>query len=82
MNMEDPKIKVRFDYGKSFLKVSLTITDDYCNNFESRQSSPWGSAFKLSGAKRMMLLTVFQAPETHLNLQEIVSLTKINEIVD
>ncbi len=82
MKKDQSKIKVGIDYGKSFLKVSLTITDDYCNNFESRQSSPLGSAFKLSGAKRTMLLAVCQAPETHLNLQEIVSLTKINEIVD
>ncbi len=31
------KIKVRIDYGKLFLKVSLTMTGEYCNDFESRQ---------------------------------------------
>ncbi len=32
-------------------KVLLTITDDYCNNFESSHSSPSGSTLKPSGAK-------------------------------
>ncbi len=45
INKDESKIKVGIDYGKSFLKVALTITNDYCNNFESRQSSPSGSAF-------------------------------------
>ncbi len=37
-----------------------------------------GSAFKFSGAKRMLL----QALETHLNRQENVYLAKVNEILD
>ncbi len=73
LNKAVSKIKVRIDYGKLFLKVSLTISDDYYNNFESCLSSPSGSAFKLSGAKKTMLLAVGQAPETHFNLQENVS---------
>ncbi len=82
MNSERSTVKVGIDYGKSTLKVSLTITDDYYSGFESRQFSPSVSAFKLSGAKRTMLLAVCQVPETHFNLQEIVPLTKINEVVD
>ncbi len=53
-------------------------TVDYYNDSKLHQPSPSGSAFKFSGAKRMLL----QAPETHLNLQEIVYLAKINEILD
>ncbi len=81
MNKDDSKIKVGMDHCKSFLKVSLTITDEYCNSFES-VSSPSGSAFKLSDAERTMLLAVCHPPETHFILQEIVSLTKLNEIVN
>ncbi len=44
----------------------------------ANQSSPTDSAFKCSGAKRMLL----QAPETHLNRLEIVYLAKINGIFD
>ncbi len=51
---------------------------DHNNDFRLHQSSPSGSAFKFSGAKRMLL----QAPETHLNRQEIVYLAKINDILD
>ncbi len=45
---------------------------DYCNDFKLHQSSPSGSAFKFSCVKRMLL----QAPETHLNRQEIVYLKR------
>ncbi len=55
----------------------MTIVD-YYNDFKLHQSSPSDSAFKFSGAKRMLL----QAPETHFNRQEIVYLAKINEILD
>ncbi len=82
MNKDESKIKVGLDFAKSFPKISLSITDDYYNNFESRQSSTLVSALKLSGAKRALLLAVCPAPETHFNLQEIVSLMKINEMVD
>ncbi len=51
---------------------------DYYNDSKLHQSSPSGSAFKFSGAKRMLL----QEPETHLIPQEIVYLAKINEISD
>ncbi len=51
---------------------------DYYNDSELHQSSPSGSVFKFSGAKRILL----QAPETHFNRQEIVYLAKINEILD
>ncbi len=53
------------------------MVDNY-NDFKLYQSSPSGSAFKFPGAKRMLL----QAPETHLNCQEIVYLEKINEMVN
>ncbi len=36
MNKRESKLKVGVDYAESFLKVSLTITDDFCNNFELR----------------------------------------------
>ncbi len=51
---------------------------DYYNDFKLYQSSPSGSAFKFSGAKMLLL----QAPETHLNRQEIVYLAKSNEMLD
>ncbi len=51
---------------------------DHYNDCRLHQYSPSGSAFKFSGAKRMLL----QASETHLNRQEIVYLAKINEILD
>ncbi len=50
----------------------------YYNDFTFHQSSPPGSALRFSGAERMLL----QAPETHLNWQEIVFIAKINEILD
>ncbi len=78
MNKEESKIKVGINYGKSFLKVSPKTMVDEHNDFKLHQSSPSGSAFKFSGAKRMLL----QAPETHCNRQEIVYLAKINEILD
>ncbi len=65
MNKDGSKMKVRIDYGKLFLKVSLTMTGEYCTEFESRQSSMSGSAFKVPGAKRTMLLALWYAPETH-----------------
>ncbi len=58
MNKERSKVKVGIDYGKSTLKVSLTITDDYYSGFDSRQFSPSVPAFKLSCAKRTTLLAV------------------------
>ncbi len=64
-----------FDYGKLFLKVSLTITGENCNDFESRQSSLSGSAFKLSGAKRTVLPAVWHTPETHFYIRMIVDYT-------
>ncbi len=76
MSKEESKAKVGIDYGKSFLKVSpKTMVDNYN---DLHQSSPLGSAFKFSGAKRML----FKVPETQLNRQEIVYLAKINEIMD
>ncbi len=78
MNKEESKVKVGVSYGKSFLKLSPKTMVDYYNDFKFYQSSPSGSAFKFSGAKRILL----QAPETHLNCQEIVYLAKINEIMD
>ncbi len=72
MNKVGSKMKVRIDYGKVFLKVSLTKTGEYCNDFESRQSSLWGSALKLSGAKRTILLAVWRAPEKHFYIQVIM----------
>ncbi len=78
MNKEESKAKVGINYGKSFLKVSSKTMVDFYNDFKLHQSSPSGSAFKFSGAKRMLL----QAPEAHLNCQEIVYLAKINEILD
>ncbi len=78
MNKEESKVKVGFNYGKLFLKVSHKTMVDCYNDFKLHQYSPSGSAFKFSRAKRMLL----QAPETHLNRHEIVYLAKINEIVD
>ncbi len=78
MNKEESKIEVGINYGKSFLKVSPKTMVDYYNDFKMHQSSPSGSAFKFSGAKRMPL----QAPQTHLNRQEIVYLAKVNDILD
>ncbi len=75
---DESKVKVGINYGKSFLKVSPKTTVDYCNDFELHQSSPLGSPFKFSGAKRVLRL----GPETHLNCLEIVYLENINEIVD
>ncbi len=66
------------NYVKLFLKVSPKTMVDYYNDFKLHQSPPSGSAFKFSGAKEMLL----QAPETHLNRQEMVYLAKINDIVD
>ncbi len=51
---------------------------DYYNDSKLHQSSSSGSAFKFSGAKRMLL----QAPKTHLNRQEIVYFANINDILD
>ncbi len=62
MNKEKLKVKVGISYGKSFLKVSPKTKIDYYNDFKLHQSSPSGSAFKYSGAKRMLR----QAPETHI----------------
>ncbi len=73
MNKKESKVKVGINYGKSFLKVSPKTMVDYYNYFKLYQSSPSGSAFKFSGAKRMLL----QVPETHFNRQEIVYLAKI-----
>ncbi len=78
MNKEESKVKVGINYGKLFLKLSPKTMGDYHNDFKLYQSSPSGSAFIFSGAKRMLL----QAPETHLNCQEIVYFAKINEILD
>ncbi len=58
MNKEESKVKVGINYGKSFLKVSPKTMVDYYNDFKLHQSTPSGSAFKFSGAKRMLL----QAP--------------------
>ncbi len=77
MNKEESKAKVWINYGKSSLKVSPKAMVDYYNDCKLHQSSPSGSAFKFSGAQRMLL----QAPEKHLNRQEIVYLEKINDIV-
>ncbi len=77
MNKEESKAKVGINYGKSFLKVSPKTMFYYYNDFKLHQSSPSGSVCKFSGAKRMLL----QAPETHLNRQEIAYLAKINEIL-
>ncbi len=77
MNKDESKVKVGINYVKSFLIVSLKTTVDYCNNFKLHQSSPSDSAFRFSGAKRMLL----QAQETLVNRQKIVYLAKINEIV-
>ncbi len=64
--------KVGINYGKLFLKVSPKTMVDYYNDFKLYQYSPLGSIFKFSVAKMMLL----QAPETHLNRQEIVYLAK------
>ncbi len=78
MNKEESRVKVGINYSKSFLKASPKTMIDYYNDFKLHQSPPSGSAFKFSGAERMLL----QAPETHLNRQEIVYLAKINEILN
>ncbi len=54
MNKEESKVKLGINYGKSFLEVSPKTMVDYYNDFELHQSSPSGSAFKFSGAKRML----------------------------
>ncbi len=72
MNKDESKIKLGIDCDKSFLDVSLKATDDYCV-----KPSPSGPAFRLSCAKRIMK----EAPETQLNLLEIVSSIQITEIV-
>ncbi len=41
-----------------------------------------GLCLKLFGAKRAMLLAVYQASEKQVNLQEIVPLTRFKDIVD
>ncbi len=68
MNKEESKAKVGINYGKPFLKVSSKTMVDFYNDFKLHQSSPSGSAFKFSPAKRMLL----QAPETNVNRQENV----------
>ncbi len=78
MNKEESKIKGGINRCKSFLKVFPKAMVDYYNDFKLHQSSPSGSAFKFFGAKRMLL----QAPQTHLNRQEIVYLATINEILE
>ncbi len=78
MTKEKSKVKVGINYGKSLLKVSAKKMVGYYNDFKLHQSSPSGCAFKFFGAKRMLL----QAPETHLNREEIVYLGKINESLD
>ncbi len=78
MSKEESKVKMGINYGNSFLKVPPKTMVDYYNDFKLHQSSPSGSAFKFSGAKRMLL----QAPKAHLNHQEIVYLAKINKILD
>ncbi len=78
MNKEESDVKVGINYGKSFLELSPKTMVDYHNAFKLYQSSPSGAAFKFSGAKR----TLLQAPETHLNCQEIVYLAKITGILD
>ncbi len=78
MNKDESKVKVGINYGKSFLNLSAKTMVDYLTDFKLHHSSPPGSAFKFSGAKRMLL----QAPEIHLNRQQIVYLAKINEILD
>ncbi len=67
MNKEESKLKVGIIYSKSFLKVSPKTMVDYYVDFKLHRSSLSVFAFKFSGAKRMLL----QAPETHLNRQEI-----------
>ncbi len=76
MNKEESKVKVGINYGKLFLKVSPKTMVDCNNDFKLHQFSPSGSAFKFSGAKRMLL----QASETHLHRQEIVYLAKMTGI--
>ncbi len=78
MNKEVSKVKSWINYGKSFLKVSPKPMANYYKNFKLHHSSPSGSAFKFTAAKRMLL----QAPEAHLNRKEIAYFAKINEIVD
>ncbi len=78
MNKEEYKVKVGIFNGKSFLKVSPKTMIDYYNDFTLHQSSPSGSAFKYSRAKRVLL----QTSETHLICQEIVCLAEINENLD
>ncbi len=60
MNKEESKVKVGTNYGKLFLKVSSKTMADYYNDFKVHQFPPSGSAFKFSGAKRVLL----QAPKT------------------
>ncbi len=55
MNKEESKVKVGINYGKPFLKVSPKAMVDYYIEFNWHQSSPSGSTFKISGAKRVLL---------------------------
>ncbi len=69
MNKEESKVKVEINYGKSLLKVCPKTMVDYYNDFEMHQSSPSGSSFRFSGAKRIGF-----KHQRHLNRQEIVYL--------
>ncbi len=62
MNKGELKVQGRFNYGR-FLKASFKTMGDYYNVSSLHHSSPPGSAFKFSGAKRMLL----PASGTHLN---------------
>ncbi len=55
------------DYGQSFLKVTLTLTDASLHCAGAQNAS-------LNGGKKTMLLTVCQAPETYSNLKALFTL--------
>ncbi len=59
------RVNFGFDYGQSFLKVTLTLTDGSLHCAGEQNAS-------LNGGKKTMLLAVCQAPETYSNLEGII----------
>ncbi len=67
MTSDHFRVKFGVDYGQSFLKVTLTLTDASWHCAGAQHAS-------LNGGKKTMLLAVCQAPETYSNLKALFTL--------
>ena len=65
-------VKIGIDYGKSFLKMTLTINDPASTN---NRTDP----FKLGGGRKTVMVAVCQAAETSMNLKQLVELVHLQE---